>query len=284
DYLIHRVEDVTAFVQQRRRTDPGPVDGNVSLRLERMEAEVYQRSQEIQSINRQLQSANAELEAFSYSVSHDLRAPLRHIHGFVEMLTRESGAVLSEKGHRYLRTIANASREMGQLIDDLLSFSRMGRAEMHETSIDLLPLIEETRRGLEPVIGDREIHWKIAPLPRIQGDPAMLSQVFVNLLGNAVKYTRGRTPAEIEIGVGGEEDGRIIFFVRDNGAGFDPRYAGKLFGVFQRLHRADEFEGTGIGLANVRRIMTRHGGRTWAEGQVNQGATFFFTLLPATRP
>ena len=128
------------------------------------------------------------------------------------------------------------------------------------------------------------IHWKIAPLPRIQGDPAMLSQVFVNLLGNAVKYTRGRTPAEIEIGVQGEEDGRIIFFVRDNGAGFDPRYAGKLFGVFQRLHRADEFEGTGIGLANVRRIMTRHGGRTWADGQVNQGATFFFTLLPATRP
>jgi light-regulated signal transduction histidine kinase (bacteriophytochrome) len=166
-----------------------------------MEAEVYQRSQEIQSINRQLQSANAELEAFSYSVSHDLRAPLRHIHGFVEMLTRESGPVLSEKGHRYLRTIASASREMGQLIDDLLSFSRMGRAEMHETSIDLLPLIEETRRALEPVIGDREIHWKIAPLPRIQGDPAMLSQVFVNLLGNAVKYTRGRTPAEIEIGV-----------------------------------------------------------------------------------
>ncbi|MFO1452469.1 MAG: PAS domain S-box protein, partial [Opitutaceae bacterium] len=284
DYLIHRVEDVTAYVHQRRQSGSAPVEGDVTVRLEQMEAEVYQRSQEIKTINRQLQSANAELEAFSYSVSHDLRAPLRHIHGYVEMLTRESGAVLTEKGHRYLKTIAKASRDMGQLIDDLLSFSRMGRAEMHETSIQLDSLIADTRRSLESAAGDREIHWKVGDLPRVQGDPSMLAQVFANLLGNAVKYTRGRSPAEIEVGVAGEEDGRIIVFVRDNGAGFDMRYAGKLFGVFQRLHRADEFEGTGIGLANVRRIMTRHGGRTWAEGKPNEGATFYLTLLPASRP
>ncbi len=167
---------------------------------------------------------------------------------------------------------------MGVLIDDLLAFSRMSRAEMHETRVELGAVVQEALRGLAGITSSRNIVWKIPPLPAVQGDPAMLRQVFANLLGNAVKYTRPRDPAEIEIGCAGEESGRLILFVRDNGVGFDPQYAGKLFGVFQRLHRADEFEGTGIGLANVRRTIARHGGRTWAEGALNQGAKFFFTL------
>jgi light-regulated signal transduction histidine kinase (bacteriophytochrome) len=169
---------------------------------------------------------------------------------------------------------------MGELIDDLLAFSRMGRVEMCETSVDLDTLVRKTLRDLEIATSSRNIVWKIPLLPVVQGDPAMLKQVFANLLGNAVKYTRPRDPAQIELGCAGEEDGRIILFVRDNGVGFDPQYAHKLFGVFQRLHRADQFEGTGVGLANVRRIIARHGGRTWAEGKVNEGATFYFTLKP----
>jgi PAS domain S-box-containing protein len=232
----------------------------------------------------QLQAANKELEAFSYSVSHDLRAPLRHVLGYVEMLSQEAGDQLSEQGRRYLKTITDASQEMGELIDDLLAFSRMGWAEMHETSVELDVLVQKTLRDLESTKPGRNIVWKIPPLPVVQGDPAMLKQVLANLLGNAVKYTRPRDPAEIEVGCAGEEDGRIILFVRDNGVGFDPQYAHKLFGVFQRLHRADQFEGTGVGLANVRRIVARHGGRTWAEGKVNEGATFYFTLKPSADP
>jgi light-regulated signal transduction histidine kinase (bacteriophytochrome) len=180
-----------------------------------------------------------------------------------------------------LKTIAAASRAMGQLIDDLLAFSRMGRTEMQQTTVDLAALLKEAQRNLESAAPDRNIRWNEAPLPKVRGDPAMLRQVFANLLGNAVKYSRQRDPAEIEVGCAGEEEGRIVLFVRDNGAGFDMKYAGKLFGVFQRLHRTEEFEGTGIGLANVRRIINRHGGRTWAEGAVGKGATFYFTLAPA---
>jgi PAS domain S-box-containing protein len=229
----------------------------------------------------QLEAANKELEAFSYSVSHDLRAPLRHVQGYVEMLDREAQDNLSEKGRRYLRTIADAAREMGTLIDDLLSFSRMGRTEMRETEVEPGLLVEEVRRNLAPDAAGREIRWTVAPLPRVRADAAMLRQVLANLLGNAVKYTRKRPVAEIEIGCASTEGDRRVFFVRDNGAGFDMKYADKLFGVFQRLHRADEFEGTGIGLANVRRIIGRHGGRTWAEGRPDGGATFYFTLQDA---
>jgi light-regulated signal transduction histidine kinase (bacteriophytochrome) len=200
------------------------------------------------------------------------------VQGYVAMLERELNTGLSDKARHYLSTIANAGREMGELIDDLLSFSKMGRAELHETVIDPTHLVESVRRDLELVTRDRNIRWHLAPLPPAQGDPAMLKQVFANLLGNAVKYSRGRDPAEIEVGCAGEEDGRLVIFVRDNGAGFDMKYADKLFGVFQRLHGPDEFEGTGIGLATVRRIISRHGGRTWAEGQPNVGATFCFTL------
>jgi PAS domain S-box-containing protein len=250
--------------------------------VKRVEARIRQLNDDLAKRAAQMEEANRELESFSYSVSHDLRAPLRHVQGYVEMLTREAGDGLSDKAQRYLKTIAAAAREMGELIDDLLAFSRMGRVELREAELDLNLLIAEVRASLEPAAQGRNIRWTVAPLPQARGDVAMLRQVFVNLLGNAVKYTGRRDPAEIEIGTDGEEDGRIILFVRDNGAGFDMKYADKLFGVFQRLHRADEFEGTGIGLANVRRIVTRHGGRAWAEGQVDVGATFYLTLSPAT--
>lgn len=226
----------------------------------------------------QLETANKELESFSYSVSHDLRTPLRHVQGYVDMLAHEAEGLLSEKGQHYMKTIADASREMGELIDDLLAFSRMGRAEMFESSVSLDKLVQEVKSDLEAATCGRNIVWNIPPLPAVQADPAMLKLALANLLGNAVKFTRPRNPAQIEMGSAGTEDGRIIFFVRDNGVGFDPQYAHKLFGIFQRLHRTDEFEGTGIGLANVRRIIARHGGRTWVEGTLDKGATFYFTL------
>jgi light-regulated signal transduction histidine kinase (bacteriophytochrome) len=243
--------------------------------VHRLNAELEQRVSERTA---QLEAANKELEAFSYSVSHDLRAPLRHVQGYVDMLGREAGSQLSDKGRRYMKTLEDVSREMGVLIDDLLGFSRMGRVQMAETNVALYGLVQENIQSLELTTRGRNIVWKTPPLPAVQGDQAMLRQVLANLLGNAVKYTRPRDPAEIELGCEGTEDGRVILFVRDNGVGFDPQYVHKLFGVFQRLHRADEFEGTGIGLANVRRIIARHGGRTWAEGAVDKGATFYFTL------
>jgi PAS domain S-box-containing protein len=229
----------------------------------------------------QLKAANKELEAFSYSVSHDLRAPLRHVQGYVDMLGREAKGQFSDQGRRYMKTITDASREMGVLIDDLLAFSRMGRTDMIETRVNLDSLVQDALHDLESVTRERNIVWKIPALPAVLADPAMLKQVFANLLGNAVKFTRTRNPAEVEIGCGGMEGERMIVFIRDNGVGFEPQYTHKLFGVFQRLHRADEFEGTGIGLANVRRIIARQGGRTWAEGTLDRGATFYFTLKPS---
>jgi light-regulated signal transduction histidine kinase (bacteriophytochrome) len=247
------------------------------------EAELARQAQEVRAANRELQVANAELDSFSYSVSHDLRAPLRHVLGYVELLTREIGAsVLSDKARHHLQTITDAGVEMGQLIDDLLAFSRMGNVELHENLIGLDGLVKDSILALESVTQGRSIDWKIAPLQEVFGDPSALKQVLVNLIGNAVKFSRPRNPARIEISCAGEEDGRVILFVRDNGVGFDMQYAHKLFGVFQRLHGANEFEGTGIGLAIVRRVIARHGGRVWAEGALNQGATFYFTLRLAT--
>jgi hypothetical protein len=243
--------------------------------------ELQHSQEELQLLNTKLEAANQELESFSYSVSHDLRAPLRHIDGYIQMLVEDTASTLSSEARRHLNVITDASRQMGDLIDDLLEFSRMGRAAMHESGVELDDLVREAIRTLEMTTDGRNIAWQIASLPRVVGDPAMLRQVFANLLGNAVKYTRPREAAVIEIGSAGEEAGRVILFVRDNGAGFDMQYVDKLFGVFQRLHRADEFEGTGIGLANVRRIIARHGGRVWAEGKTGEGATFYFTLRPS---
>jgi len=189
---------------------------------------------------------------------------------------QRSGEKLDEKGRHYLDQVLDSAKEMGQLIDDLLSFSRMGRTAMQQSVVDLDALVEETLQALQPETQGRNIVWKRSRLPKARGDTAMLRQVFVNLLANAVKYTRSRDPAEIDIGC--QDGNELVIFVRDNGVGFDMQFADKLFGVFQRLHRMEDFEGTGIGLANVRRIVARHGGRTWAEGAVNRGATFYFSL------
>jgi PAS domain S-box-containing protein len=239
--------------------------------------QIAQLHADLQKRATQLEMTNQELEAFSYSVSHDLRAPLRHIDGFVKLLTRQAGEKLDERGRRYLNIIADSARQMGMLIDDLLVFSRMSRTELRQATLSLDALVHEAIHGLQSETNGRSIHWEIASLPEVEADPAMLRQVWVNLIANAVKYSRPRNPAEIEIGCQTDK-GEFVFFVRDNGVGFDMQYAHKLFGVFQRLHRAEEFEGTGIGLANVRRIIHRHGGRTWAEGKPDGGATFFFSL------
>jgi PAS domain S-box-containing protein len=273
-YIVHRVEDVTGFV--RRKQSMG--DDSSAQHLEQMEAEIFRTSQEVQTANLQLRAANKELESFSYSVSHDLRAPLRHISGFVDLLKKQIGGKEDAKSGRYLEIISGAARQMGNLIDDLLIFSRMSRAELHYSKLAQSSLIHETQERLQTEMNGRAINWKISELPEVEADPSMMLQVWLNLIGNAVKYTRTRNPAEIEIGCQEGGEGEYIFFVRDNGVGFDEQYSAKLFGVFQRLHRADEFEGTGIGLANVRRIISRHGGRTWAEGKVGRGATFYFSL------
>ena len=243
--------------------------------IRRLNAELEQRVVERTA---QLQTANEELGAFSYSVSHDLRAPLRHIMGFVELLERDAGPSLSKKSLQYLTTISLAAKRMGNLIDDLLAFSRIGQSEMRKTVVNLDQLVQEALGDFKVETKARNIVWEIHPLPPVRADRALLRMVLVNLISNAVKFTGKRTQAKIEIGCSPDGESETVIFVRDNGAGFNPLYADKLFGVFQRLHGRDEFEGTGIGLANVRRIIGRHGGRAWAEGVVDGGATFFFSL------
>jgi light-regulated signal transduction histidine kinase (bacteriophytochrome) len=225
----------------------------------------------------QLEAANHELEAFSYSVSHDLRAPLLRISGFADILQTEAANNLDDRSRKHLQTIIDGVSQMSHLIDTLLNFSRLGRAEMQYENISVARLIAEAQRELGRDLEGRVIEWSVGEVPDARGDPILLRQVVINLLDNAVKYTRTRRPAKIEIGAKKEGD-ETVYFVRDNGVGFDMKYVDKLFGVFQRLHAEREFEGSGIGLANVRRIINRHGGRIWAEGAVDQGATFYFTL------
>jgi PAS domain S-box-containing protein len=281
EYIIHRVEDVTEFVRKKQQPPAG--ESGLRARMEQMEAEIFRSSQAVQLANQQLQATNAELESFSYSVSHDLRAPLRHIDGFAELLRKHAESALDEKGRRYMKTISDSAKRMGQLIDELLVFSRMGRAELHVVELDQDDLVAEVIRdnGFKK---NAAIDWNIAALPRVLADPVLLRQVWFNLIDNAVKYSGKSASPRIEIGCRFDPAAnQQEFFVRDNGAGFDMQYAGKLFGVFQRLHSAAEFEGTGIGLANVRRIVQRHGGRTWAEGHIGEGAVFYFSL-PAIKP
>jgi signal transduction histidine kinase len=225
----------------------------------------------------ELQAANRELEAFSYTVSHDLRAPLRAIAGFVQILEDDHSAALDATARRHLERVRLNARRMGQLIDDLLAFSQIGRATMQRQTVDLMAMATSVAHDTIAASG-RAINLSISPLPPCNGEPALLNQVFVNLVSNAVKFTAKADNPTISIGAA--DNGEIVYYVRDNGVGFDARYAEKLFGVFQRLHRVDDFEGTGVGLAIVQRIINRHGGRIWAEGAINEGATFFFTLPP----
>ena len=261
----HTMEDLHAQIEARRR---------VEREIRRLNVELEER---VEQRTRELKEANGELEAFTYSVSHDLRAPLRHMDGFSRILQQEYAADLPEEARHYLDRVRSATTHMSNLVEDLLQFSRLGRHSPQLSRVALRNLVDEALAETLSAVGGRNIEWRIGKLPEAEVDANLFRQVLVNLLSNAIKFSGNQSKAVIEI-ASREEDGEAILFVRDNGAGFDPRYADKLFGVFQRLHRQDEFEGTGIGLATVQRIIKKHGGRVWAESQPEQGATFYFTV------
>jgi PAS domain S-box-containing protein len=268
-------------------TQPPLFTGYIRDITERKEAEAEVRRLQMELERRvrertaQLEAANRELEAFNCSVSHDLRTPLLRIRGFAELLRQKAAPELDEENRRHLQTIAESARAMDQLIEELLAFSMLGQRQLLNTSVSVTELVKAAQNDLAQEISGRNIYWTIGELPEVHGDPAMLRQVWVNLISNALKYTRPRETARIEIGCANHR-AEFVFFIRDNGIGFDVRYANKLFGIFQRLHRAEEFEGTGIGLANVQRIIQRHGGRAWAKAKVNKGAAFYFSLPKST--
>ena len=260
--LVKSFNEMLAQIQRR--------DADLEMAREELEQHVADRTA-------QLEAANKELEAFSYSVSHDLRAPLRHIDGFSAILADKYGATMDPTARRYLNHVREGARNMGMLIDDLLKMGRIGRQELVRQPTDLNGLVQEVIRELQSDLKDRQIEWRISRLPTVDCDPGLMKVVLTNLLSNAVKYSRNTASPVIEVNQV-MQDGVPLIFVRDNGAGFDQKYAHKLFGVFQRLHRPEDFEGTGVGLATVQRIINKHGGRIWAEGELNKGATFSFTL------
>jgi light-regulated signal transduction histidine kinase (bacteriophytochrome) len=273
-----------AVVADRRRKQAEALNAELTNELRERQRAAEQSNRQITELEArvaelagQLEAANKESEAFSYTVAHDLRAPLRHISGFSKILKDNYSASLDATAQNYLRFVCDGAKNMGRLIDDLLTMGRIGRQELVPRPTDLNSLVGGAVASLQPEYEGREIDWKIGELPSIECDSALVKQVFANLLSNAVKYTRVREKALIEVGRV-TTDGAPTIFVRDNGAGFDQRYAHKLFGIFQRLHAAEEFEGTGVGLATAQRIVLRHGGRIWAEAEVDKGATFFFTL------
>ena len=267
-----KVDGKTLFVGTVRDiTERKAIETEIRTLNEQLEERVNERTAE-------LTASNTELDSFAYSVSHDLRAPLRHIDGFVDLLRASTKGKLDEKSTHYLDTVADSARRMGMLVDDLLAFSRMSRVELARQSFDMNEVIKDVIDQLQPEIAERSIDWQIAKLPTAKGDRALMGMVWTNLIQNAVKFTRTRDPAIIQIG--SQTDGQDFhaYFIRDNGVGFDEKYASNLFGVFQRLHRQEDFEGTGIGLASIRRIIQRHGGSTWAEAALDKGAAFYFTL------
>lgn len=264
-YFTGIIRDVTAKKEAEKKIQ----EYTISIKNE------LQKTKEAKQL---LESANAELESFSYSVSHDLQAPLRAISGFSQAVMEDYASKLDADGKRYLNLIQDNAALMGQLIQDLLTFSRLGRQQISTSEIDMESLAKEVFEQVKIQVPNQGVvEFKLGSLPRARGDSAMIRQVFVNLFSNALKFTRGLQVAIIEVGYRKEGDAGF-YYVKDNGAGFDMRYVEKLFGVFQRLHTVDEFEGTGIGLALVKRIITRHGGKIWVEGALNQGACFYFTL------
>ena len=278
---------ITRFTAVRRRVERELLQSRDGLQKEVMERRM--REDQIRELNEQLErrsaeleTSNKELEAFAYSISHDLRAPLRHMVGFSELLQQHAVTALDEKSRGYTTTILDAAKRMGALIDDLLAFSRIGRTETRASTVRLRDVVNEVVEQMRPDMAGRTVSWRIGDLPDLYCDRSMLRMVFMNLIANAIKFTRPRELAEVAIG--SLEDARgVVVFVRDNGVGFDMKYSHKLFRVFQRLHRTEEFEGTGIGLATVQRIIQRHGGSVWAEGSVSGGATFFLAFPPALR-